>query len=394
MKRSFSITLLVLLIISCNRDTNRSTDLKLKAYFDAGTIPAAIMGNTDDKGNAAFFAYGPAVWGGKDTVSPDGIFRIYSMTKAIASVAAMQLVEQGRIGLDEPLNGLMPEMAAIPILDDQGNLSPSDEPVTLKQLLTHTSGFAYDFTSPKLAEFKSAKWKYADLPRIFRPGTSWNYGTSTDWVGKVIEKISGEDLETYLREHVTGPLKMNSTWFNVPAELSGKIVSWGNRDSTGRIVEYPRLPKEPVAKFSAGGGLYGSPNDYLRFLRCMLNYGELEGVRILKKETVELMLKDQLPTQVQLNTGGPENRQDSLGGAFGDNADRWGLAWAIEANKKEKARPLGAVYWAGAANSYYTLDVPNKIAIVYFTQFFPFNDKESFEFYRLFEREVYASVKR
>lgn len=101
-----------------------------------------------------------------------------------------------------------------------------------------------------------------------------------------------------------------------------------------------------------------------------------------------------LRTQVHLKEGGVENRPDSLVGAFGDNADRWGLAWAIEANEKEKVRPLGSVYWAGAANSYYTLDVTNKIAIVYFTQFFPFNDKESFEFYKLFEKEVYASVKR
>lgn len=393
MKKHLLFPLFLLFTIDCNNDSYKSIDSKLKAYFDAGTIPAAIMGSTDDKGNTVFFAYGPAVWGEKDTVSPDDIFRIYSMTKAIASVAAMQLVEQGRIGLDEPLNNLMPEMAAVPILDDQGNLSPSDEPINLKHLLTHTSGFAYSF-SPRLAGFKPARWEYADLPRIFRPGTGWNYGTSTDWVGRVIEKISGKDLETYLRENVTGPLKMNSTWFNVPTELSGKIVSWGDRDSTGRIVEYPRLPKEPVTRFSAGGGLYGSPNDYLRFLLCMLNYGELDGVRILKKETVELMLKDQLPTQVHLNNGRLENKSDSLMDAFGDNADRWGLAWAIEANKNEKVRPLGAVYWAGGANSYYTLDVPNKIAIVYFTQFFPFMDKESFDFYKLFEKEIYASVKR
>ena len=382
---------LLLLLVSCSRDTHQVTDDKLRAYFEKSTIPAAIMGSTDDKGNTVYFAYGPAIWGQGGTVSPDNIFRIYSMTKAIASVAAMQLVEQGRIKLDEPLNTLMPEMGSIPILDDQGNLSSSDEPITLRQLLTHTSGFSYSFISPLLGKFKPEQWKYDDMPRTFRPGTSWDYGTSTDWVGKVIEKISGKTLETYLREHVTGPLKMNSTWFNVPTELSDRIVSWGNRDSTRRIVEFPRLPKEPATKFSAGGGLFSSPSDYMIFLQCLLNYGELNGVRILKKETVELMLTDQLPATVHLNAGdwgsGPNL------GDFGDPNDRWGLAWAIEANPDEKVRPLGAVYWAGAANSYYTLDVKNKIAVVYFTQFFPFMDKESFDFYRLFENQVYPKVK-
>lgn len=390
MKNLRSVPLFLLLLFSCSQKLTEAIDSKLLASFNSGTIPSAIMGTIDNNGNTTFHAYGPAIWGGPGTVTPDNIFRIFSMTKAIASVGVMQLVEQGRIGLDDPLNTLMPEMVSIPILDAQGNLTPCTDPITLRQLLTHTAGFGYKFTSSRLAAFKSADWKYDDDPRLFKPGTGWNYGTSTDWVGKVIEKITKKDLESYLRENVTGPLKMNSTWFNVPAELSGKIVSWGSRDSTGTIKEIPRIPEKPVTTFSAGGGLFSSPNDYLRFLHCMLNFGELDGVRVLKKETIELMLQDNLPKQV--NLAFEKNPLDSLSGRFPDNADRWGLAWAIEANEKETVRPLGAVYWAGAANSYFTLDVKNKLAIVYFTQLFPFNDKESFNFYKLFEKEVYAAV--
>ncbi len=388
-------TLLLVIVIlsgtvSCNKSETTAPDT-LTMYFNAGTIPSAIMGSVDAKGTTHIYAFGPSIWGGNDVVTPDHIFRIYSMTKAIASVAAMQLVEQGKLTLDGSLNELMPEMASIPILNEDGTLVLSSDPITLRQLLTHTAGFAYTFTSSRLSTFKPDKWEYKDYPRIFKPGTGWNYGTSTDWVGRVIEKVSGKDLETYLRENVTGPLKMESTWFNVPVGIQDKIVSWGSRDSTGVIKEeYPRIPEKTTATFSAGGGLFSSMNDYLRFLQCMLNYGELNGVRILKKETVESMLRDNLPAGVNLHYE-KQDDPDSLFGGHNDEKDRWGLAWAIETNPDEKTRAQGAVYWAGAANSYYTLDLKNKIAVVYFTQFFPFNDRESHNFYRLFEKEVYGN---
>lgn len=381
----------LLLLLSCKPDQEYST---LKTYFTTHNLPAAVIGSVDEKGIVSFQAFGPSVWGGKDTVNADHIFRIFSMTKAIASVAAMQLVEKGLLTLDEPLNKLMPEMDSIPVFDEQGNLSYRHDTITLKHLLTHTSGFGYKFAAAKLAAFHPEKWIYKDDPRLFKPGTAWKYGTGLDWVGKVIEKVSGKDLETYLRENVTGPLKMNSTWFNVPAGLSDRIVSWGQRDSTGHFTEYPRVPQKPVTEYSAGGGLFGSPNDYLRFLRCLLNKGELDGVRILRKETVELMVQDHLPKEVHLEFEKSDALPDSVLGGFADPADRFGLAGAIEANPDEKVRPAGAVYWAGAANSYFTLDVNHGVAVVYFTNFFPFNDKQSFDFYKVYEGEVYKAVKK
>ncbi len=149
------------------------------------------------------------------------------MTKAIASVAALQLVEKGLIGLDDPLDDLMPEMTSIPILTTNGDLVTANKPITLRHLLTHTAGFGYAFRDYRLQSFDKSEWKYEDFPRLFEAGERWQYGTNTDWVGKIIEKFSGEDLETYLRKNVTGPLKMNSTWFNVPENLKKNIVSWG-----------------------------------------------------------------------------------------------------------------------------------------------------------------------
>jgi CubicO group peptidase (beta-lactamase class C family) len=363
----------------------------LEAYFDNNNLPAAIMGYTTRDGEVGWYAVGPAVWGKEERVDENHIFRIYSMTKAIASVAALQLVEQGLLGLDDPLNELMPEMVSIPILTEAGELNPSDAPITLRHLLTHTSGFGYDFTSARLAAFTPEEWAYEDKPRLFEPGARWHYGTSTDWVGKVIEKVSGKDLETYLRDHLTGPLGMDHTWFNVPDSLQQKIVSWGTRDSTG-FSEYPRIPTQPVTTYSAGGGLFSSPKDYLTFLRCMLNEGKYEGGQLLKPETVTLLFTDQLPGGMKLNYDLPVGGVPPTEGGFTDETDTYGLAWALETSPDETVRSPGAAYWAGIANSYYTVDRQKGVAVAYFTQFLPFNDKESHGFYRLFEQQILNPV--
>ncbi len=209
-------------------------------------------------------------------------------------------------------------------------------------------------------------------------------------MGKLVEKVSKQDLERYLREHITGPLQMNSTWFNVPENLSDKIVSWGTRDSTG-FTEYERI-QPPVSSYNAGGGLFSSPRDYLTFLECILNDGKYDGGQILKPETVDMMFKNQLPPGMRIDHNLPEEGLPETAGQFLDEADTYGLAWAIESNEKEEIRTMGAAYWAGIANSYYTVDKDKGVAVVYFTQFLPFNDKESYDFYRLFESEVYSGL--
>ena len=391
MKKFFLITLITITLGGCQGEKDASVPTNIVNYFEESSLPAAIMGSTDKDGKTTWYAFGPSIWGGADTISKDHIFRFYSMTKAIASVAALQLVERDLVGLDDPLNELMPEMVSIPVLTEDGELVETDKAITLRLLLSHTAGFGYDIFDPRLQAFDRTGWKYEDLPRLFEPGSRWHYGTNTDWVGKIIEKISGQDLETYLRENITGPLEMNSTWFNVPQNLTERIVSWGTRDSTG-FQEYPRIPQEPVTVYSAGGGLFGSAKDYLTFLECVINDGKYEGGQILKPETVEMMLENQLPDGLTLDFGIPEEGLPTTMARFPDESDTYGLAWAIEDSEDEMVRPKGSVYWAGYANSYFTLDKKNGVAIVYFTQFLPFNDKESFDFYKLFEKEVYAGI--
>jgi methyl acetate hydrolase len=387
--------LIIISIISCKTEKQESKvaldELSLKTYFQKSQLPSAIMGYSNKEGKMEWFAFGPSIWGGKDTVSENNIFRIYSMTKAIASVAALQLVEKGLIGRNDPLDKLMPEMTSIPILKETGELVEAKKAITLRNLLTHTAGFGYEFLDDRLQSFDKSKWEYDDLPRLFEAGERWQYGTNTDWVGKIVEKISGEDLESYLRTNVTGPLQMNNTWFNVPDNLKENIVSWGVRDSTG-FKEYPRIPADAVSEYSAGGGLFSSPKDYLIFLNCIVNDGKYDGGQILKPETVAMMFENQLEG-FSINWGIPESGLSETVGRFPDESDTYGLAWAIENSEDELVRNIGVVYWSGIANSYYTLDKDNGVAVVYFTQFLPFNDKVSYDFYRLFEKDVYTSLK-
>jgi len=396
MKNLILFSSIILLIFGCQQNQTKSSDSTLKTYFESSSIPSAIMGSIDADGKTTWHRFGPSIWEDSTTVvTEDNIFRIYSMTKAITYVAALQLVEKGLIGLDDPLNELMPEMIVIPILDDDGNLIHSDEIITLRQLLTHTSGFSKNVFSSKLYNFNDENWSYEVLPRLFQPGTSFAYGDGLVWAGKVIEKISNQDLETYFRENITGPLKMNDTWYNVPKNLSENIVTLGGRDSLGIINTWARIPKKLQTDYSGASKLFASPSDYLKFLQCMMNFGKYDGGQLLKKETVLLMLKDNLPIGIKI----PKIEEFDNGGIIGYTGDlyvgltndRWGLAWAIEKDENE-IRPVNSVYWAGAANSYFTLDVENKIAIVYFSNYFPFNDKEAYDFYKLYEKEVYAKM--
>jgi CubicO group peptidase (beta-lactamase class C family) len=178
-------------------------------------------------------------------------------------------------------------------------------------------------------------------------------------------------------------------------DLSENIVTLGYRDSLGVINAWARIPQKPKTVYKGSSGLFSSPSDYLNFLNCMMNYGKYDGGQLLKKETVLLMLKDNLPIGIKI----PKIEEFDNGGIIGYTGDhyvgltndRWGLAWAIEKDENE-IRPVNSVYWGGAANSYFTLDPENKIAIVYFSNYFPFNDKEAYDFYKLYEKEVYTEI--
>ena len=389
------LLLIILSIVSCQNNFEKDVLNKVKST----EIPAVVMGKINKDGSMDFFSNGPSRWDRNDTINEKNIFSIASMTKALGSVAALQLVEQGKIPLDEPLDEYLPNMSSRKILTQDNKIIEPINSITLRHLLTHTAGFGYWFTSKQLSDWGNLKkeigWTENYEPRLFESGTSYMYGTNIDWVGRLVEKISGMNLEDYLRKYVTGPLEMNSTWFNVPENLEDLIVTSSYRDkNTGKLVKNKYQKRNKRTSFNAGGGILSSPEDYGKFLVCMLNKGKYKGVRILKEETFELMNSPQLDEFKTTHRHVPVSNVDTKARGdkdnFFDSHDNWTLAWAYEENSI--SRPYGTAYWAGFFNTYFTIDFINDFALVYMTQILPFNDIESYNLFTSFERLVYENL--
>lgn len=386
------LLIIIVTIISCAQD--KAVDINsLSKQYD---IPSAVMGKINKDGTTEFYSFGPSRWDRKDTINKNNIFRIASMTKAIAVVAALQLVEQNKISLDEPLDVILPEMSRIKILDSDNQIVTPTKSITLRHLLTHTAGFGYWFTSNRLKNWQKIKkeieWDSEYEPRLFESGSSFMYGTNIDWVGRLIEKVSGKNLEDYLREYVTGPLGMDSTWFNVPENLQPLIVGSLNRDrETNQLRKNEFKKRGKVEKFNAGGGLSSSAEDYGKFLLCMLNKGKYQNGQLIKEETFDILNSPQLSgfKQIWRNVDVPRVDIDPRGDkdSFMDSYDNWTLAWGYDENSE--VRPKGTAYWAGFRNTYFTIDFKNEFALVYMSQLLPFNDYNSYNLFTSFEEEIY-----
>src|SRR5215467_6964768 len=241
-------------------------------------------------------AFGVADIGEARPLKLDALFRIASMTKAITSTAAMQLVERGRFAIEDPVEKYLPEFAKLSVFESfdgatgDYRVRPATKGVTVRHLLTHTSGLGYAFTNPTVRDFKPREGEeYPVGPLVFEPGERWLYSTSTDWVGRLVEKVSGQSLEDYFRQHIFTPLGMADTFYFVPKDKEARLVTVNRRIADGSIVKESVQP--PTSGFTpiGGGGLSTTAYDYLRFTRALLNGGELDGGRILSPGTVGLM---------------------------------------------------------------------------------------------------------
>ena len=356
-------------------------------------LPAVVAIAVNKDGQTVRYAYGKAVWNEDGNVTGDHIFRIYSMTKLITSIAVLQLAENGLIGLDDDLSSLMPEMVAIPILSD-GELRMGENPVTLRTLLTHTSGFGYVTTDKQLDEFDASKWNFRDLPRRFESGTQFLYGTSLNWVGRIVEKIAGTDLETYCRMHITGPLGMNRTWFNVPDSLKSFIVSRGQWGKEGPEELPDRIPENVVTDFNGGGGLFSSPADFTKLLYCLLNGGSLGETVLLQKETVAQMIQNQIgDIVIDIEHAGFKAHCCDFRGLL-SKTTKWGFGWAIDYEDKPYGRKAGTVFWGGSMNTYFYIDFKTGIAASIYTQYYPFNHPATINLFEKFSEIIYSAYKK
>ncbi len=356
-------------------------------------LPAVVAIAINKHGEKVTYNYGKAVWKEDAEVTPEHIFRIWSMTKLVTSIAAMQCVENGLIGLDDDLSEIMPEMTDIPILSNGKLIEPKNK-ITLRHLLTHTSGFGYSGMTVGEGDYNKENWNYSDSPRHFESGTNFLYGTSTDWVGKLVEKLSGLDLEAYFRKNITEPLNMHRTFFNVPDSIQSLIVSYGGRGNQGEkeLEESPnRVPINMVTVLSGGGGLFSTPSDYTKLLQCILNEGIYEGGNILSKATIEEMIQNQVG-DINLN---PDGRYFNPGvccnfnGLMDDNS-KWGLAFMIDNNSKNYGRQAGTATWGGLMNTYFYIDFKSGIAASIYTQHLPFNHYQTISLFEQFSEIIYT----
>jgi len=380
----------------------------LKRAADSGDVPGVAAAVATSGGPIFEAAYGKRSLANDTAMTPDTIFRIASMTKAITGACAMQLVEQGKLDLDSPIAKVLPELADPKVLegyDDAGKpkFRPAKRSITLRHLLTHTSGHVYEIWNPKLADYReksgtpsngSGLLAALNSPLMFDPGDRWEYSIGIDWAGRAVEEVSGLKLADYMTRNLLRPLGMLDTGFRINDHQKQRLAQLYMRGSEG-LTPFERNPP-PNAEFDAGGGgLFSTIPDYLTFTRMILNKGRLNGVQVLKPETVAMMGQNAmgdatvvpLPASAKLPSGGAmSNEVNFIAGK------KWGLTFMINPTAMPSGRSAGSMAWAGLMNSYYWIDPVKQVTGVYATQILPFCDVKSLKLFEDFETAVYKAL--
>lgn len=340
-------------------------------------------------------------------MTPDTVFWIASMTKAVTSAAAMQLVEEGKLTLDRPIAEVLPELAHPQVLEGfdaagEPRLRPARRPITLRQLITHTAGFVYDIWNPEMGRFMEQRGipgiitcenAALDLPLVFDPGERWDYGINIDWVGKAVERATGERLGDYFLHHLFGPLGMTDTAFKLTASHRARLVGMHARTADGALAPIPfEMPQAPEFEMG-GGGLYSTAADYLAFARLFLNDGRAaNGAPVLKPETVRAMSQNAIGAlDVRLlKTAIPASSNDAE--FFPGMVKKWGLGFMISTAAVPGGRSAGSLAWAGLGNTYFWIDQEKGVAGVILMQLLPFADAKALALFDRFEKAVYAAL--
>ena len=385
---------------------SKKIDGLLSEAVSDGAVPGVVAGVTNADEDLYLGGFGERVLGAGDEMTPDTVGWIASMTKAITGAAAMQLVEQGRLDLDTPASEVVPQLADTTVLegfDDDGKprTRAPRRAITLRHLLTHTSGFSYDIWSEAIGRYQEAtgtpgiiSCENAALttPLLFDPGDRWDYGINIDWAGKMVETVSGRTLGQYLHEHFFEPLGMNDTAFRITDSMRARLAKIHQRGEDGSLDPQMELeiPQDPEFEMG-GGGLYGTVGDYLRFIRMILNRGRANGERVLRPETVDMMSRNQMG-EIRVNelkTAIPPLSNDAE--FFPGMPKSWGLSFMINNEEAPTGRSAGSLGWAGLANSFFWIDSAKGMGGAYLTQVLPFIDDKAFPLYIAFESAAYET---
>ncbi len=377
-------------------------DRVLEGAVRRGAVAGVVALAADAGGIVYRGAFGERLRGSGAPMTLDTVFHIASMTKAVTATAAMQLVEQGRLTLDEPLGRFAPYLAAPKVLegfDAAGRpvLRPARGAITLRRLMTHTAGFGYDVWNADLNRYaretdtpgpRSGRLAGLEQPLVFDPGERWEYGINIDWIGRVVEAVAGEDLNAYMVRHIFAPLGMQDTSFVPTDEQAARGVGMHRRGPDGSLAGEPfQRPSFPEF-YPGGGGLVSTGPDYLAFLRMLL----AGGGGVLKPETVALMAENHMG---ELNVQPMRSVEPAYSfdcELFPGMVKKWGLSFLINTEAAPTGRSAGSLAWAGLRNTYYWLDPTKRVAGVLLTQSLPFADPVVLEVLDAFETEVYKAV--
>lgn len=372
----------------------------VQSYVDEGKHAGIITAVVRNGHIVDFKTYGYRNLATKDPMKRDTIVRIYSMSKVITSAAVMQLVEQSRISLEDPIDRYLPELKHLKVCvggtADSPQLTDATRPITIKHLLTHTAGFAYDFSAgepvktlyqradllnaPSLPDFIA---RLAKLPLTQQPGAGFCYGVNMDVLGALVEKVSGQPFEEYLEQHLCQPLGMKDTGFDVPPEKMSRLAHLYEPGPNGPLREvtmppYGSYPDKGRSFASGGGGMFSTADDYLRFAQMLLNGGRLNGKQVLGRKSVELMTANHITFLDHPTVGNNQWQGFGLGGEV-----------RVDLASANKLGSVGQFGWNGAATTTFNIDPKEKTVALLFAQHLPYDQHGIFaRFYTLF----YASL--
>ena len=373
----------------------------LKNATDRGDVPGVAVAVVDKDGSLYNEAFGLSSTLRSTPMTKDAIFNMASMTKPITSVAIMMLVDEGKLKLDDEVAKYLPKYKDPVVIsnfneaDASYETRPAKRPITIRHLLTHTSGIGYAFASPMLTKIMQKTGKTElELPLLFDPGESWAYGASTRVLGNVVEVISGQTIDAFLALRILQPLGMHDTSYLVPAAKYPRVVAVNARGPGGNVgtfVERP-MPATLPASVAGDGGLYGTASDYGVFLRMLLNRGKLGDTRILSEKSVKTMLESHTGNVV-VQPQESANLALSRNFPVGAGKDRWGLGFQLAAEKAPNRRTPGSGTWAGIFNTHFFIDPSREIGVVVMMQTLPFYDEASMKVYAGVEEAVYRNLK-
>ena len=381
-------------------------DQVLGAAVNAGKVPGVVAAAANRDGIFYQGAFGKRRLSEDTAMTNDTVFRIFSMTKAIATTAAVRLIERGDLALDTPVEEVIPDWKHKVVLEGfDGDTPITRAPrtkATIRHLATHTSGLAYEIWNPDIAKYLEVTGAQSiigcardglNYPLVSDPGARWEYGIGIDWLGRVVEAVSGQSLRDFCKQNIFDPLGMTDTDFHANDEQRGRLASVHQRGENGVLeaIDLDLPPPQPEI-YCGGHGLFSTAHDYLQYLQALLKDGSHNGARILKPETVALMTQNHIGdlTVGMMHTAIPPLSNDAE--FFPGMPKKHNLGFVTNMERETGMRHTGSHCWAGLANTYYWWDPSAGIAGVILHQILPFVDIEAIPLFRDYEKAIYASI--